>query len=133
MKVTGSCHCGRIGLKAEIDPGRVRICHCTDCQKLSGSAFRVTVPVAERDVSFRGDAPSLYVKRSESGNERLHAFCGHCGTPLYATTPAGDDRKLGLRVGLLDQKAELAPGRQFWLRSKLPWLPALPGEGRETQ
>jgi hypothetical protein len=133
MKVTGSCHCGRIGLEAEIDPGRVRICHCTDCQKLSGSVFRVTVPVAERDVSFRGDTPSTYIKRSESGNERLHAFCGNCGTPLYATTPAGNERTLGLRVGLLDQKAELTPGRQFWVRSKLPWLPALPGVRHETQ
>jgi hypothetical protein len=133
LKVTGSCHCGRIRLEAEIDPARVRVCHCTDCQKLSGSAFRVTVPVAERDVSFSGDAPSTYLKRSESGNQRLHAFCSHCGTPLYATTPSGVDRKFGLRVGLLDQKAELAPLRQFWLRSKLPWLPALPGEAHETQ
>lgn len=133
MKVTGSCHCGRIGIEAEIDPERVRICHCTDCQKLSGSAFRITAPVAERDVAFSGDAPSTYIKRSEAGGERLHGFCGNCGTPLYATTPAGEDRTFGLRVGLLDQRAQLAPRRQFWLRSKLPWLPGLPGDPYETQ
>jgi hypothetical protein len=133
MKVTGSCHCGQIVLEAEIDPERVRICHCTDCQKLSGAAFLITVPVAERDVFLHGDSPATYIKRSESGNERLHVFCRNCGTPLYATTPKGEDRKLGLRVGVLDQRAELTPRRQFWLRSKLPWLPSLPGEAQETQ
>ena len=43
MKIDGSCHCGAIRYEAEVDPGGVSICHCTDCQKLTGSAFRVTV------------------------------------------------------------------------------------------
>lgn len=37
--VRGSCHCGQIAFEAEIDPGAVRICHCTDCQTRSGSAW----------------------------------------------------------------------------------------------
>ena len=46
MKVDGACHCGRITFEAEIDPERVRICHCSDCQVLSGSAFRITAPTS---------------------------------------------------------------------------------------
>ena len=47
MKIDGSCHCGAIRYEAEVDPGDVSICHCTDCQKLTGSAFRVTVAAEE--------------------------------------------------------------------------------------
>ena len=44
MKVDGACHCGHIRYEAEVDPAIVVICHCTDCQTLSGSAFRTVVP-----------------------------------------------------------------------------------------
>lgn len=132
MKVDGSCHCGAIRFEAEIDPERVRVCHCTDCQALTGSAFRITVPAREADVRFLSGTPKDYVKRTaDSGTPRLHAFCPDCGTPIYATSIDGADRTLGLRVGTLRQRATLAPKRQFWARSRLPWLPALPGESSE--
>ena len=44
MDVTGRCHCGAITYRATVDPATVGICHCTDCQMLSGSAYRVSVP-----------------------------------------------------------------------------------------
>jgi hypothetical protein len=43
MKVEGRCHCGQITFEAEIDAEAVRICHCTDCQTLTGAAYRVNV------------------------------------------------------------------------------------------
>lgn len=128
MKVTGSCHCGAIAFEAEIDPTRVRICHCTDCQKLSGTAFRVTAPCPEPDFQLLRGEPKTYIKTADSGRRRQQAFCGNCGSPLFATSdePTGN-RTLGLRVGALDQRKELAPRRQFFIRSVLPWLPTLPG------
>ena len=44
MTVTGAYHCGQITYEAEVDPERSGICHCTDCQILTGSAFRVSIP-----------------------------------------------------------------------------------------
>src|SRR5262245_63433553 len=44
MNVQGSCHCGEITYEAEVDPDKVNLCNCTDCQMLTGSAFRVSVP-----------------------------------------------------------------------------------------
>ncbi|MGB0630429.1 MAG: GFA family protein, partial [Alphaproteobacteria bacterium] len=44
MKINGSCVCGSITYEAEVDPDKVGLCNCTDCQKFSGSAFRVGVP-----------------------------------------------------------------------------------------
>jgi hypothetical protein len=46
MKIDGHCHCGRISFEAEVDPNAVTICHCTDCQTLTGSAFRANVSAA---------------------------------------------------------------------------------------
>lgn len=134
MKVHGECHCGAIAFVAEIDPDRVRVCHCTDCQKLSGTAFRVVAPCSETDFTLLRGEPRIYIKTAESGNRRQQAFCGNCGSPLYATSdePAGN-RKLGLRVGVLAERAELTPKRQFWFRSALPWLPRLPGDAAHTE
>ncbi|MDP9109023.1 MAG: hypothetical protein M3N23_08120 [Pseudomonadota bacterium] len=44
MDVTGSCHCGAVAYRAQVDAQQVTLCHCTDCQKLTGSAYRVSVP-----------------------------------------------------------------------------------------
>src|SRR3569623_223459 len=129
MKVSGSCHCGAITFEADIDPARVRICHCTDCQQLSGTAFRVTAPCAEQDFHLLTGQPKTYIKMADSGRRRQQAFCDSCGSPLYATSdePPGQ-RSFGLRVGVLEQRKKLTPRRQFFLRSALPWLPTLPGE-----
>ena len=59
MKIDGACHCGYIRVEGEADPEKTTVCHCTDCQASTGSAFRVNVPVP--------GAP-------ESGNPRLQAL-----------------------------------------------------------
>lgn len=128
MQVDGSCHCGAIAFEAEIDPARVRICHCTDCQQLSGTAFRVVAPCEESDFRLLRGQPRIYVKIAQSGSRRQQAFCADCGSPIYATSDeAPGSRRFGIRVGVLAQRRELDPRRQFWFRSALPWLPRLPG------
>ena len=52
MKVDGHCLCGYLSYEAEVDQNLVEICNCTDCQVLSGSAFRVNVPVIDEGLSF---------------------------------------------------------------------------------
>ena len=61
MKVEGRCHCGNISYDAEVDPAKVTICHCTDCQTLSGSAYRASVPAPAATFKLRG-SPKTYVK-----------------------------------------------------------------------
>ena len=120
MHIDGGCHCGLIRYEAEIDLGSVGICHCTDCQTLSGTAFRTVVPAKKSDFKLFG-TPKVYVKTAESGNKRAQAFCPKCGTQLYATS-ASDPQVFGIRVGTARQRAELVPRRQIWCRSALGWL-----------
>jgi hypothetical protein len=121
MHVTGSCHCGQIRYEAEIDLAAVSICHCTDCQKITGSAFRVNVPAKKENFKILAGVPKTYVKTADSGAKRLQAFCEHCGTSIYATTEV-DQKVFGLRVGALDQRQQLAPQKQIWCDSAMPWL-----------
>lgn len=120
MKVEGRCHCGQITYEAEIDPEAVRICHCTDCQTMTGSAYRVNVPAPAATFVLRSGQPKMYSKIAESGNQRAHAFCPNCGTQIYSAVPQ-DSPIYMLRVGTLKQRAELRPKTQIWFRSVLPW------------
>lgn len=119
MRIDGGCHCGRITYEADIDPDKVGVCHCTDCQTLSGSAFVVYIPVPKKALTLRGE-PKLYVKTAESGNRRAQAFCPECGTRIYASADR-DPQIFNLRIGTVRQRASLTPRTQLWCRSALPW------------
>jgi hypothetical protein len=121
MHIEGGCHCGYITYEAEVDPATVSVCHCTDCQTLSGSAFRTVVPAKKDAFRLLTGQPRIYVKTAESGNKRAQAFCPECGTPIYATA-ASDPQVFGLRVGSARQRAQLPPQRQVWCRSALDWV-----------
>jgi len=125
MHVDGSCHCGAVRFEAEIEPRRVGICHCTDCQTFSSSAFRVSVAVpAERFRLLEGTL-AVYTKTADSGTQRGQAFCANCGTHVYATAVEDAPKSYSVRVGTLAQRAELHPVAQVWCRSALPWLAEL--------
>jgi hypothetical protein len=120
MRIDGGCHCGLISYEAQIEPEKVGVCHCTDCQALSGSAFTVFVPVPKAAFRLRGE-PKIYVKTAASGNRRAQAFCPQCGSRIYASAEK-DPQVFNLRVGTVRQRSALAPKTQLWCRSALPWV-----------
>lgn len=119
MKIEGRCHCGAISYEAEIDPDKVIICHCTDCQTNSGAPYRANVPVLAENFKLNGQ-PNTYVKTAESGNRAVLSFCGNCGSALFS---GRQDNPLvyNLRLGAVKQRAELVPKAQYWCRSAMPW------------
>jgi len=122
MKVTGGCHCGYIAYEAEVDPATVRVCHCTDCQKLTGTAFRTNIASQPGTFRLTSGAPKVYIKAAKSGNKRTHGFCPECGTSMNAASTDPNPSSFGLRVGSIDQRTQFRPpARQIWCRSALPW------------
>ena len=99
------------------------VCHCTDCQQLTGSAFRVVVTAPIASFKLSGE-PKLYVKVGESGAKRTQAFCAECGSHVYAAA-LDKPSHVSLRVGTLDQRALFLPSLQIWERSALPWVKSL--------
>jgi len=128
MKIDGGCHCGSITYEAEINPEKVSVCHCTDCQTGSGSAYRTNVQCERNTFKVLTGEPKVYVKTAESGNKRAQGFCADCGTPLFSTTES-DRQVYVLRVGSIRQRTQLRPRSQGWCRSAQPWsmdISALP-------
>ncbi|OYU72293.1 MAG: glutathione-dependent formaldehyde-activating protein, partial [Alphaproteobacteria bacterium PA3] len=108
MKVDGGCLCGAITYEAVIDPEKIIVCHCTDCQINGGGAFRWGTLIAKDDFTLLSGDLTFYRKLAESGNYRALAFCGDCGTSLYGTQAEGSVT-LSLRIGTARQARELTP------------------------
>jgi len=133
MRVDGQCHCGRVSYEADIDPCKVSICHCTDCQSLTGSPYRVTAICDREQVRLSGDRPKIYAKTGDNGRTRFQHFCGECGSPLFTSGEGGPD-DWGIRWGSIRQRAALRPVRQIWCRSAALWvnqIEELPGRPTE--
>ena len=127
MKVEGQCHCGAITYEAEVEPGTSNICHCLDCQMLTGSAFRANISAPADRFQILTGTPRQYVKVADSGARRIHAFCETCGSPVYSCAE-DDPQAYSLRIGSLSQKEALGrPARQIWTKRRLSWMPKLEG------
>lgn len=120
MHVTGKCHCGAISYKAAVDASTARVCHCTDCQIQSGTAYRANVTAKASDFTLLSGKPTLYLRTADSGKKRVQAFCPVCGSPVYAHAEV-DPQTYTLRINCLDQRAKLVPQKQIWYRSAVPW------------
>ena len=133
MQVRGRCHCGDITYEAEIDPANVSICHCSDCQMLSGSPYRVSVRAPAETFRMLSGQVKGYVKTADSGAKRAHSFCPNCGAPVYSSE-VSNTKSYSLRVGCLDERADLLPCRQIWCDSSMPWsrdLTQIPGVAKQ--
>ena len=129
MKIDGACHCGYIAYRAEIDPDKVIICHCTDCQTLSGSAYRTVAFATDGSFELLSGALKTYIKIADSDRERVQTFCPECGSPIYSATPGEKPKAMGIRVGTCRQRDELRPSKQYWHGSAQGWsddISALP-------
>jgi len=125
MKIDGGCHCGYITYEAEVDPERVSICHCSDCQMLTGTVFRTSIRATDGTFKILSGEPTVYVKTAESGSKRAQAFCPRCGSPIYAAPAEEGPKTYNIRLGTARQRDQLVPKVQLWCRSAQPWLGGL--------
>lgn len=121
-----SCQCG--SLSAEIQDGAepvVVACHCTDCQKRSGSPFGTMAYYPEDHVMLRGEARE-YARASDSGNKYTTGFCPACGSTLYGKA-SGFPGIVGVTLGTIDERRLPVPARSVYEQSRHAWV-AMPAE-----
>jgi hypothetical protein len=122
MNVTGGCFCGHVTYEATVDPARVYICHCTDCQRHSGAAYGVVVAVVDQQFRLLAGKLKTHNKTADSGTVRVLTFCPECGTRIHATSAGDPDGFMGLRLGTVDQRDRLPPVAQAVCRSAQGWV-----------
>lgn len=105
---TGGCACGAIRFETRAVPIFQNHCQCIDCQKRSGTGHGSYLSFAQRaEMTIRG-RPSTWRVKGDSGNEKTHAFCPTCGTPVYLTFAAMPDL-IAVHAASLDDPGQFEP------------------------
>ena len=125
MELEGGGVCGAVRFGATGDPLRVTICHCSWCQRRTGSAFGIEVVYREDQVAMTGDTVATYRHVSdESGRWLGDAFCSRCGSNLGFTLEAAPGIRT-LPAGAFDDPSQFGPERQdfrhVYARSRRDW------------
>jgi len=116
---SGGCLCGAIRYRVDQDSRFEYVCHCTDCQKVNGTAWHAGVIVEEAAFHLTGK-PREYAVTADSGRRALRYFCGTCGGQLYSKTETIPG-VLSVKAGTLDDPSTVQLEREIWCRSELPW------------
>ena len=125
MKIEGGCLCGRVRYAGEADPIFVGLCHCTHCQKHTGSAFSGVVAVPTPALTVTGPLKS-YVDRGDSGAASRRSFCAECGSSVLDDADMMPDVTMVL-VGSLDDPSWFRPQMEIYTDSAQSWV-ALGGD-----
>ena len=124
--MTGGCLCGAVRYSTMTRPSRTVVCHCTFCQRATGSAFAVWPTFRQDQVEIQGSLSTYKTKSDESGRWiKLH-FCPKCGTTLSSTWQE-DRGEIALLAGTLDDTSGIKVDRHVWTRSKQHWFELPPG------
>jgi hypothetical protein len=102
----------------------VHCCHCTDCQRQTGSAFVINAIIEADRVIVDGGKTEATAMPTDSGKPHVVSRCPKCKTALWSIY-GGREQVRFVRVGTLDAPSALAPDVHIFTRSKLPWV-ALP-------
>ncbi|MEI7446998.1 MAG: GFA family protein [Burkholderiales bacterium] len=113
----GGCLCGELRLSAHGAPLRVNACHCTFCQRMTGTAFHTGVTFARDAVRFEGTTPKVYEHVSDgSGHSVFIHSCPRCATNVALTLSRWPEVCAVLR-GAFDDPDRFPPERHMYLRS----------------
>ncbi len=124
----GGCTCGKVRYRLKSDPMIVHCCHCTWCQRETGSAFVVNAIIETSEVELTGEAPVMVMTPSESGKGQPIARCPDCQVAVWSHYPNAGELAAFVRVGTLDDKTALAPDVHIFTASKVPWLELTDGK-----
>lgn len=121
-KHSGGCLCGGVRYEFTADPAMTAVCHCTHCQKTSGSAFSVVLGVASDSVVVtKSDTLATYKDTGTSGKPVLRKFCSACGAPVISDAAAFPGI-LFIKAGTLDDTSAISPGLHIWTDSAQSWV-----------
>jgi len=123
---SGRCLCGAVRYRTATPPSRTVVCHCTFCQRATGSAFAVWPTFFEKHVEVTGTLNTFETRSDESGRRiRLH-FCAKCGTTIGSHWQE-DRGEIAFLGGTLDDSRGMKVDYHVWTRSKLNWFELPPG------
>lgn len=118
--IEGGCQCGKLRYRLNAAPVMFYLCHCSECQRHTSSAFGESMRVLAADLEVTGKYATTG-RLSDSGKWRQGHFCPSCGVRIVH----GDlktDELLNVKAGTLDDPTWLAPAGHIWTLSKQSFI-----------
>jgi hypothetical protein len=125
--LTGGCLCGGVRFELTEPPLRAGYCHCTRCQRRTGTAASPSAWTAPGSFKVLQGEDLVTVYAPPDGFEK--AFCAACGSALFSRNPADHDA-IGVRLGSFDEDPGVRPSWHQYVDNAAPWEP-LPDDGLE--
>ncbi|KAH6685403.1 glutathione-dependent formaldehyde-activating enzyme [Plectosphaerella plurivora] len=138
MAIAGSCMCGEIKYESSAEkPELTALCHCTDCQKWSGSAFTSNAGVPTDSFKVTQGTPKAYDVTGDTGKNNKHFFCGNCGSSLFTRLDVLPGVTIIKAGGLDGGNAKLdafgGVGVEYYCSGRMPYLQDVNGAKQEPK
>jgi hypothetical protein len=108
MTMTGHCVCGAVRYRTDAEPTLTANCHCTDCQRQTGSAFSILVAVPREALHIHGELATHVTIGTDTELEVKRQFGPRCGSPIVSLPDMTPDLAF-TKAGTLDNAADLVP------------------------
>jgi hypothetical protein len=120
MTSIAHCCCGSLRAEATGEPALVAVCHCTECQRRTGSPFGVGAYFPKDQVRIEGPS-NIYVRGSDSGRKIECHFCPNCGSTVYWCVEFLGDH-VGVAIGAFADRSMPWPTMSVWETTRHPWV-----------
>ena len=120
LPLRGGCSCGAVRYEIDAVPQAFYLCHCTECQRHTSSAFGMSLRCDPAKVTITGEMKTIS-RLSESGTRRFGDFCPECGVRIQHRSE-NDPGRLNIKAGTLDDTSWLVPAGHIWISSKQPYV-----------
>ena len=120
----GACSCGNVRYEISANPLIVHCCHCSFCQRQTGTAFALNALFKANNVNVLAGRVEEIDTPSPSGKGQIIARCPECKTAVWSNYYMGGIKKdiRFIRVGTLDNPEKLPPDVHIYTVSKQPWV-----------
>ena len=118
----GGCTCRFVRYRMSSKPLFAHCCHCTWCQRETGSAFALNAMIeAGRVALLQGEVEVIHTP-SLSGKGQKISRCPKCRIALWSNYAGAGDAVRFVRVGTLDEPGRFPPDIHIFTSSKQPWV-----------
>lgn len=128
QKLEGGCTCGAVRYRLNRAPMITHCCHCSWCQRETGSAFVINAVIESSQLDLLAAPPEIILTPSYSGRGQMIARCLNCRVAVWSHYGTAREAAAFIRVGTLDDPSAITPDVHIFRSSAVAWLALTDGK-----
>jgi hypothetical protein len=125
LPLTGGCLCGGVRFEVDEQPVSAGYCHCTRCQRRTGTAASISARIAPGSLRILSGEELIRSYDPPDGFSKV--FCSACGSQLWSQSQEAPEVK-SVRFGAFDSDPGVRPTSRSFVAYAAPWEP-IPDDG----